>query len=69
MLKNTRFVGQLLTSGGVYRPTGLLEKLAPLIADPTADIIGLHIYTFNQAAATEEWRLRYLREQPGGLGA
>jgi methylenetetrahydrofolate reductase (NADPH) len=56
ILKNTRFVGELLASGGVYRPTGLLMKLAPLIADPAADVIGLHIYTFNQVEATVAWR-------------
>jgi methylenetetrahydrofolate reductase (NADPH) len=60
VLKNTRFVGQLLASGGVYRPSGLLERLSPLIADPAADVIGLHIYTFNQVAATEAWRREYL---------
>ena len=60
VLKNTRFVGQLLASGGVYRPGGLLEKLSPLIANPAADVIGLHIYTFNQVAATEAWRREYL---------
>ncbi len=60
VLKNTRFVGQLLASGGVYRPSGLLERLSPLIADPAADVIGLHIYTFNQVAATEAWRQDYL---------
>ena len=57
VLKNSRFVGQLLASGGVYRPSGLLEKLSPLIGDPAADVIGLHIYTFNQVAATEAWRI------------
>lgn len=60
VLKNTRFVGQLLASGGVYRPTALLEKLGPLMADATADVIGLHIYTFNQVGATEDWRRGYL---------
>ena len=60
VLKNTRFVGQLLASGGVYRPGGLLEKLSPLIANPAADVIGLHIYTFNQVAATEAWRREYI---------
>jgi methylenetetrahydrofolate reductase (NADPH) len=60
VLKNTRFVGQLLASGGVYRPSVLLERLSPLIADPAADVIGLHIYTFNQVAATEAWRREYL---------
>jgi methylenetetrahydrofolate reductase (NADPH) len=65
VLKNTRFVGELLSSGGVYRPTGLLEKLAPLIADVEADVIGLHIYTFNQVAATEAWRRGYLGSAAG----
>ena len=57
LMKNSRFVGQLLTSGGVYRPTDLLETLAPLIAEPwAAGIIDLHLYTFNQVASTETWR-------------
>ncbi len=56
LMKNSRFVGQLLSSGGVYRPTGLLENLAPLIAEPRAGVIGLHLYTFNQVASTETWR-------------
>ncbi len=57
--KNARFVGQLLTSGGIYRPTGLLEKLAPVLDDPAADVVGLHLYTFNQVEATEAWRRAY----------
>jgi methylenetetrahydrofolate reductase (NADPH) len=68
--KNARFVGQLLTSGGIYRPTGLLRKLAPVLADPTADIVGLHVYTFNQVEATVAWRRDYLAELRGdGAGA
>lgn len=58
ILKNARFVGALLRSGGVYRPTSLVEKLAPLIADPAARILGFHVYTFNNVAATVEWRDR-----------
>jgi len=54
--KNSRFVGELLASGGLYKPTRLLEQLAPLIADPAANVIGLHIYTFNNVQATESWR-------------
>jgi methylenetetrahydrofolate reductase (NADPH) len=57
--KNVRFVGQLLTSGGIYRPTGLLEKLAPTLADPVAGVIGLHLYTFNQVETSEAWRREY----------
>ncbi len=58
--KNVRFVSELVTSGGIYRPTGLLEKLAPVIADPAADVIDLHVYTFNQVESTEGWRREYL---------
>lgn len=58
ILKNTRFVGELLRSGGIYRPTNLAEKLAPLIADPAANIAGFHLYTFNNVPATVEWRDR-----------
>ncbi|HYK94330.1 MAG TPA: methylenetetrahydrofolate reductase [Candidatus Dormibacteraeota bacterium] len=56
VLKNARFVGALLRSGGVYRPTALVDKLAPVIADPAADVLGFHVYTFNNVAATVEWR-------------
>jgi len=54
-----RLVGQLVRPGG-YRPDSLLESLAPLFADPLADIRDLHLYTFNQVETTEEWRTRYL---------
>ena len=36
--------------------SALLRKLAPLIGDPVANVLGLHVYTFNNVAATEEWR-------------
>jgi len=56
VLKNSRFVGELLKSGGLYKPTKLLERLAPLLRDPAAKVIGLHVYTFNNVEATESWR-------------
>jgi methylenetetrahydrofolate reductase (NADPH) len=56
VLRNARFVGALLRSGGIYRPTSLVEKLAPLIADPAAKVIGFHVYTFNNVPATLKWR-------------
>lgn len=62
--KNVRFVGELLKSGGVYRPSRLMRDLAPLIADPGADVLGLHVYTFNNVPATVEWRERALAELP-----
>jgi methylenetetrahydrofolate reductase (NADPH) len=60
LTKNTRFVARLLRSGGFYRPDGLLEGLAPVIADPDARVVDLHVYTFNAVSATESWRRRYL---------
>ena len=60
LVKNIRFVTRLVRSGGFYRPDGLLEGLAPLAADPTAGISGLHLYTFNAVEATEGWRRAFL---------
>lgn len=60
LVKNVRFVTRLVRSGGFYRPDGLLEGLAPHVADPLAGIVDLHVYTFNAAAATEAWRADYL---------
>jgi methylenetetrahydrofolate reductase (NADPH) len=56
LVKNLRFVTGLAKSGGFYKPTGFVEGLAPLIADPAARVSGLHLYTFNAVEATEAWR-------------
>jgi len=55
ILKNKRFVGQLLRSGGIYRPTSLVEDLGPLAADASANVVGVHVYTFNNVGATVDW--------------
>ena len=60
LAKNVRFVTRLVRSGGFYRPDGLLEGLAPALADPAADVKGLHLYTFNAVEATERWRRDFL---------
>jgi methylenetetrahydrofolate reductase (NADPH) len=60
LTKNIRFVARLVRQGGFYRPDGLLEGLAPHVADPAAGIADLHLYTFNAVEATETWRRRYL---------
>jgi methylenetetrahydrofolate reductase (NADPH) len=62
VLKNVRFVGQLLKSGGVYKPTRLLRDLAPMIARDGDGIAGLHVYTFNNVPATVAWAAE-LRER------
>jgi methylenetetrahydrofolate reductase (NADPH) len=54
--KNAGLVGALLKAGGIYKPNGLMKGLAPIIADPAAKVVGLHVYTFNNVPATLEWR-------------
>lgn len=64
VLRNARFVAQLLRSAGTYKPTQLMRELAPLIADAEADVIGLHVYTFNNVRPTEAWRQELLGAVP-----
>jgi methylenetetrahydrofolate reductase (NADPH) len=47
---------------GAYRPTRLLEKLEPELAEPDQNVVGIHVYTFNELARTERWRRRMLEE-------
>lgn len=47
-------VGSLLRPGG-YRPQALVRKLAMHVRDGRCDLVGLHIYTFNQVGATVRW--------------
>jgi methylenetetrahydrofolate reductase (NADPH) len=63
LVKNVRFVTRLVRSGGFYRPDGLLESVAPLVADPAARIVDVHLYTFNAVEATEHWRREFLARQ------
>jgi methylenetetrahydrofolate reductase (NADPH) len=56
LVKNLRFVTGLAKSGGFYKPSGFVEGVAPLLADPTARVTGFHLYTFNAVEATESWR-------------
>src|SRR3954465_2699825 len=65
LVKNLRFVTGLAKSGGFYKPTGFVEELAPLIADPAARVSGLHLYTFNAVEATESWRQSTLERLAG----
>ena len=57
--KNKRMLGQLLTPGK-FGPDALLEGVAPALADPSASIETLHVFTFNQVRATVEWQMRML---------
>jgi methylenetetrahydrofolate reductase (NADPH) len=39
-----------------FTPDPLMRRLEPLLADPAANIAGLHVFTFNELAPTERWR-------------
>ena len=60
LTKNARFVARLIRSGGFYRPDGLLDGLAPVVANPAAGVADIHLYTFNNVEATEAWRRRFI---------
>ena len=66
LVKNLRFVTGLAKSGGFYKPTGFVEGIAPLLADPAANVTGFHLYTFNAVEATEGWRRAILEELTRG---
>ena len=43
-----------------YSPDKLIMGLADVIADPSAKIEALHVYTFNQVESSEAWRKDWL---------
>jgi methylenetetrahydrofolate reductase (NADPH) len=53
--KNKKMVGHLMRRGS-FGPDAFLEALAPTIADPTMDVRGIHIFTFNQVEQTATWQ-------------
>lgn len=53
--KNKSLAGRLVRPGG-YSPDDLILGLAPLLADPVANVHGFHVYTFNRCETTEQWR-------------
>ena len=62
--KNKRMVGHLLTPGK-FGPDALLEGMGPALADPSAKIETLHLFTFNQVEATVAWQRRMLEALDG----
>lgn len=61
----TKLLGRQRNSAEVF-----LRDLSPMLARPDSGIAGLHLFTFNQVAQTEAWRvdlLTRLREGGGPL--
>lgn len=59
LAKNRRLLTRLAAPGG-FTGERFLERCASTLALPASRVTGLHVYTFNQVAETEAWRLQYL---------
>ena len=46
---------------GGYSPDKIMRGLAPHLGQPDNNIAGLHVFTFNDLASTEEWRTRSIK--------
>ena len=55
LAKNKGTFARLAAPGG-FTGERFLEKVAPALAPPEMLVEGLHVFTFNQVTATEEWR-------------
>jgi len=58
--KNRQLLGFVFRRS--YTPDRLLRSLADTIADTSADVRALHVFTFNQVDAAVEWQRRSLEE-------
>jgi len=57
--KNRGMIGAVLRRRA-FRPDPLLRALASLVADPAADLRGIHLFTFNQVEEAAAWQARAL---------
>jgi methylenetetrahydrofolate reductase (NADPH) len=55
LAKNKGTFARLAAPGG-FTGERFLEKVAPALSPPEMLVEGLHVFTFNQVTATEEWR-------------
>lgn len=60
--KNLRAASRLFARAS-FDPVALVDGLAAVAADPARGIQGLHVFTFNQVAATAAWRRARLTEE------
>ncbi len=70
--KHTSLTVSLLASlfkSGSYSPDDLIGELAPYVGDQGCNIIGFHVYTFNQIESTEKWRRDMLNPGNNSIGS
>jgi methylenetetrahydrofolate reductase (NADPH) len=59
LMKHKGTFARLAAPGG-FTGERFLERCAPVVARPESRVTGLHVFTFNQVAETEQWRRNYL---------
>jgi methylenetetrahydrofolate reductase (NADPH) len=59
LMKHKGTFARLAAPGG-FTGERFLERCAPVVARPESLVTGLHVFTFNQVAETEQWRRSYL---------
>jgi methylenetetrahydrofolate reductase (NADPH) len=55
-----------IAAPGAYDPLRFLAGAAATLGDPASDVVGLHLFTFNQVAETEAWRVAQLERLQDG---
>ncbi len=68
LVKHRRTLTRLAAPGG-FTGERFLDKLAPAFGAPEANVVGLHVFTFNQIAETEAWRRDFLTRLKAPVGA
>jgi methylenetetrahydrofolate reductase (NADPH) len=65
LAKNRGASARIAVPGG-YDPMRLLTRAAEALEADDMNVVGLHLFTFNQVAETEAWRLRQLARLDAG---
>ena len=65
LMKQSNVVRKLMAAKA-YQPDEIVSHLANFVDDTEMSIAGLHLYTFNQVKATNEWRESFLRQASEG---
>jgi methylenetetrahydrofolate reductase (NADPH) len=60
LVKHKGTLARLAAPGG-FTGERFLERCAPALSAPEAEVEGLHVFTFNQVAETEAWRRELLK--------
>jgi methylenetetrahydrofolate reductase (NADPH) len=61
LIKQSNVVRKLMAAK-TYQPDELVSHLADYVGDERFDIAGLHLYTFNQVRATNDWRESFIKK-------